>query len=425
MEQLFIRLSSQPQEPLHWLIWSPAQAELIASGTLKDLSEIGELTDHARSREVVCFAPGTDVLLTSVQLPKSALRMLAQVVPNSLEDELAQDISELHFAWPPVKKSADSVEVPVAVVAHEAMQQWLQALDDANINCDEIFPDVFMLPAAEEGAAPAPDQSADQSADQSPDQGADQGLHPSLASSLAPSLALTLGDTVVVRTGPYSGFSTDASLLEVMAQDLNLQRVEETDIEVPLSIVAQAYNSYSQPARINLRQHQYRSQRKKRKGQKTAASFKPAAIAASVLFVVAYATQVFEYVQLGQQSDQLEQAIVETYKEAFPNEKRIVNVRAQLNQHMDSLGLEGSEKASMLALMSELESAFKANRDVRLQLLRYEADTLKMQVKANSFASLENFRKVANQSGTITVEQGPVNNQAGAVSGALTVKKDS
>ena len=417
MEQLFIRLSSQPQESLHWLIWSPAQAELIASGTLKDLSEIGELTEHARSREVVCFAPGTDVLLTQVQLPSSALRMLAQVIPNTLEDELAQDISELHFAWPSVKKSRDSVQVPVAVVAHETMQQWLQALDDADINCDEIYPDVFMLPAAEEGAAPAPDQGADHA----PDQGADQGLHP----SLAPSLALTLGDTVVVRTGAYSGFSTDTSLLEVMAQDLNLQRVEDTDIEMPLSIVAQAYNSYSQPTRINLRQHQYRSQRKKRKGSKAAASFKPAAIAAGVLFAVAYATQVFEYVQLGQQSEQLEQAIVDTYKEAFPNEKRIVNVRAQLNQHMSSLGLEGSEKASMLALMSELESAFKANRDVRLQLLRYEADTLKMQVKANSFASLENFRKIANQSGTITVEQGPVNNQAGAVSGALTVKKDS
>jgi general secretion pathway protein L len=413
MEQLFIRLSSQPQEPLHWLIWSPAQAELIASGTLKGLSEIGELTEHARSREVICFAPGSDVLLTSVQLPKSALRMLAQVIPNSLEDELAQDISELHFAWPSVKKSRDSVQVPVAVVAHETMQQWLQALDDADINCDEIYPDVFMLPAVEEGAAPALDQGADHA----PDQGADQGLHPSLA--------LTLGNTVVVRTGAYSGFSTDVSLLEVMTQDLNLQRVEDTDIEVPLSIVAQAYNSYSQPTRINLRQHQYRSQRKKRKGSKAAASFKPAAIAAGVLFAVAYATQVFEYVQLGQQSEQLEQAIVDTYKEAFPNEKRIVNVRAQLNQHMSSLGLEGSEKASMLALMSELESAFKANRDVRLQLLRYEADTLKMQVKANSFASLENFRKIANQSGTITVEQGPVNNQAGAVSGALTVKKDS
>lgn len=412
MEQLFIRLSSQSHEPLHWLIWSPAQAELIASGTLSDLSDIGQLTDHARSREVICFAPGTDVLLTSVQLPSSAMRMLTQVIPNSLEDELAQDISELHFAWPPVKKSRDIVNVPVAVVAHEVMQQWLKALDDADINCDEIYPDVFMLPV-EKGAAPAPDPGLEE--------GADPGPPPSLPRSFA----LTLGETVVVRTGDYSGFSTDTTLLEMMTEGLNVQRVEDTDIEVPLSVVAQAYNSYAQPTRINLRQQQYRPARKKRKGQSSGVNFKPAAIAAGVLFTIAYATQVVEYIQLGNQSEQLEIAIESTYKEAFPNEKRIVNVRSQLNQHMSSLGLEGSAKSSMLALMSELEGAFQANRDVRLQMLRYESDTLKMQVKANSFASLENFRKVANQSGQVIVEQGPVNNQAGAVSGALTVKKDS
>jgi len=108
MEQLFIRLSSAEREPLHWLIWSPAQSELIASGTLNDLSELSQLTDHARSREVICYAPGTDVLLTEVELPSSAIRMLPQVVPNALEDELAQDISELHFAWPPAKKGGCS-----------------------------------------------------------------------------------------------------------------------------------------------------------------------------------------------------------------------------------------------------------------------------------------------------------------------------
>src|SRR5690606_14953731 len=119
MEQLFIRLSSAEREPLHWLIWSPAQSELIASGTLNDLSELSQLTDHARSREVICYAPGTDVLLTQVELPSSAIRMLPQVVPNALEDELAQDIGELHFAWPPAKKGGAVLGLHVAVVARD------------------------------------------------------------------------------------------------------------------------------------------------------------------------------------------------------------------------------------------------------------------------------------------------------------------
>ncbi|WP_417658823.1 type II secretion system protein GspL [Pseudidiomarina sp.] len=389
MEQLFIRLSSQPHEPLHWLIWSPAQEELIASGTLNDLSELSQLSDHARSRDVICFAPGTDVLITAVELPSSAIRMLPQVIPNALEDELAQDISELHFAWPPVKKSSTGLSLHVAVVAHEAMTKWLQALDAADIDCDEIYPDIFMIP--------------------------EQGEQP---------ISLTLGETVIIRTGQYSGFSTDISLLPVMAEGMQLQAVEQMDIEVPLSIVATTYNARkSQPEMINLRQHQYRVQRKKRKGASNVSAYKPAAIAAAVLLVVGYSSQVIEYIQLGEQSAQLEQAIEQTYRDTFPNEKRIVNVRSQLNRHLESLGVEGTT-TSPLELLAYLEPAFKANRDVRLEMLRFENETLRMQVKANSFGSLENFRKVANEGGQVTVEQGPVNNQSGAVSGALTVKKD-
>lgn len=406
MEQLFIRLSSAEREPLHWLIWSPAQSELIASGTLNDLSELSQLTDHARSRDVICYAPGTDVLLTQLELPSSAIRMLPQVVPNALEDELAQDIAELHFAWPPAKKGGAVLGLHVAVVARDAMQKWLSALDDADIECEEIYPDIFMVPApkmqqlseSEEGADPAPEQ----------------GLHPT---------SLTLGETVIVRTGQYTGFTTDTALAPIVTEGMQLQPVEQMDIEVPLSVVATTYNARkSTPPMINLRQQDFRSQRKKRKGVK-ASTYKPAAIAAGVLLAVAYSSQVIEYVQLGNQSAQLEQAIEQTYRDAFPNEKRIVNVRSQLNRHLESLGLQGT-KSSPLELLAHLEGAFKANRDVRLELIRYDDKTLRMQVKANSFASLENFRKVANQGGQIVVEQGPVNNQSGAVSGALTVKKD-
>ena len=400
MEQLFIRLSSQPHEPLHWLIWSPAQAELIASGTLSDMSELGQLSDHARSREVICFAPGTDVLLTEIELPSSASRMLAQVVPNTLEDELAQDISELHFAWPAaVKKGGAVLGLHVAVVANNAMRNWLEALEKADISCDEIYPDIFMVPApelVEEG-------------------GAVQGLHPT---------SLTLGNTVIVRTGAYSGFTTDLDLLPVLTEGQQLRQVEQMDIEVPLSIVAITYNErHRNQAFINLRQHQYRPQRKRRKGA-GASTYKPAAIAAAVLLAVGYTSQVVEYVQLGNQSEQLEQAIEQTYREAFPNEKRIVNVRVQLNRHLEGIGVEATQ-SSPLELLADLEPAFKANRDVRLELIRYDNNTLRLQWKPNLFAGLENFLKVANNTGRVNVEQGSVSNKDGAVSGALTVKKDA
>ena len=138
--------------------------------------------------------------------------------------------------------------------------------------------------------------------------------------------------------------------------------------------------------------------------------------------VLGYTSQVIEYVQLGQQSTALQQAIEDTYKGVFPNETRIVNVRSQLNQHLSGIGSQGASE-SPLTLLQALEPAFNAQQDIKLELVRYDANTLRLQVRADSFASLENFRKVANQGGQISVEQGPTSNQDGAINGNLTIKR--
>lgn len=392
MEQLFIRLST----PVHWLIWNSSQQELIASGTLADVSELVQLRDHARARQVIAYASGTDVLMTSVTLPSNALRMLQQVIPNALEDELAQDINDLHFAWPPVKKSGATVTIPVAVVAKARMHEWLEALRQADIDCDTMYPDIYMVPQ------PEPEHAR----------------------------SLTLGGQVIVRTGEHDGFTCDHhlvdTLMETLTDGLKLTAVEQEDIEVPLSVVAASYHAglsasgLTAPP-INLRQQQFRAARKRSRSGGWH-SYRSAAVAAGALVIVAYASQVVHYWQLNQQLEQLQQAITTTYQSVFPNETRIVNVRTQLSRHLENLGMSG-DTSSPLELLLYLDGAFQANRDITLELLRYDNQTLRLQVHAANFASLENFRKVANQSGMVIVEQGPVSNQNGAVSGTLTVKK--
>ncbi len=387
MEQLIIRLAGTGKA--QWLIWKPSPAELIASGELANWSELSQLTDHARSRNVVVFVSSSEVILTQAKLPSSALRMLPQVVPNALEDELAQDINELHFAWPPVKKS-DTDALPVAVVAQQQMQQWLDALAAADIHCEFIYPDLYMLPTANS--------------------------------------KLMIDDEVIVRYGDHAGFCGELSVAEqVLAMlqneqpELVLRRVEDLDIEVPFTIAALSLNDRNQPPMINLRQQQYRPQRKQRRTEASSFKWKWPALAATVALLLGYSSKVIDYVALGQESEQLRAAIENTYREVFPNEQRIVNVRSQLNRHLSSVGTS-AVSTSPLHLLQALEPAFKAQPDVRLQLLRYDSNTLRLQVNATSFASLENFRKVANSGGAIQVEQGPTSNQAGAIQGSLTVK---
>ncbi|MDX1706519.1 type II secretion system protein GspL [Pseudidiomarina sp.] len=438
MEQLFIRLPSveggadtieggadTTTAPVSWLIWNPGQRELIASGELNSVVDLGQLEERARHREVIVFVPGQDVLLTQAVLPAGSQRLLPQLVPNALEDELASDISDLHFSWPAgARPGGIERPLPVAVVAHSAMQRWLEWLDKAGIDADEFYPDVFMLPVP--------------------------GGHQLFA--------MQLGNDVIVRTGAWDGFATDASTLHEMGlegftelplddpgaqapvltcfgrAELNMVSApssaiakDQADIEVPLSIVAkeQALSMGLTPGRsqaINLRQQQYRPVRKRRKTSVSPLPWKPAAAAAALLLAIGYTTQVIEYVKLGQQSAALEQAIEDTYRTAFPDTRRIVNVRSQLRNQMAQLSGVSPLLNSPLVMLSELEPAFKAASDVRLELLRFDQGTLRLQTRANSFASLETFRTVANSSGRVTVEQGPVSNQTNGVAGTLIVR---
>ena len=81
---------------------------------------------RAAGRHVCVLVPGTDVLLAEPELPVKAGTKLQQVVPYALEEQLAEDIDDLHFAIG--KRAADSATTPVAVVAHSLMDEWLDAL---------------------------------------------------------------------------------------------------------------------------------------------------------------------------------------------------------------------------------------------------------------------------------------------------------
>ena len=95
-------------------------------------------------RRVVVLVPGEDVLLSSTVLPvRGAARML-QAVPFAMEDHLADDVSDLHFA---LGRRDESGEVAVAVTRQECMEQWLDELTEAGIGPQALYPDTTGVPS--------------------------------------------------------------------------------------------------------------------------------------------------------------------------------------------------------------------------------------------------------------------------------------
>ncbi len=69
---------------------------------------------------------------------------LQQVVPFALEEQLADDIDDLHFAIG--KRATDSTRMPVAVVRRSLMDEWLTLLKSNGLDPEAIYTESDLLP---------------------------------------------------------------------------------------------------------------------------------------------------------------------------------------------------------------------------------------------------------------------------------------
>jgi len=138
---LLLRLPRTPQEQATWLV-------VDGRGTATGPPQGGPLSlaaPRAAGRHVVVLVPGTEVLLAQPELPPAkAGAKLAQLVPYALEEQLAEDIEELHFAIG--RRQGESARVPVAVVARKRMDEWTTLLESSGLEPEALYADSELLP---------------------------------------------------------------------------------------------------------------------------------------------------------------------------------------------------------------------------------------------------------------------------------------
>ena len=132
-EFLVIRLGESAGDPVSWIAVDDR-------GTRRGHAGSGTLADAAREvreRDVIALVPATEVLTLSADIPARGARLLA-ALPYALEDQVADDVEDLHFAAG--RRDANGM-LPVAVVRHDRMEAWLERLDQAGIEAARIVPE--------------------------------------------------------------------------------------------------------------------------------------------------------------------------------------------------------------------------------------------------------------------------------------------
>jgi len=378
-EFLVIRLGVDPEQAANWIT-------VDSNGTRSGAPVTGALADAAGDigdRSVIVLVPATTVLTTTVNIPiKGGSRLLA-ALPFALEEQLADDIDNLHFA---AGKRRASGQVPVAVVAHEQMSDWLARLDAAGLPVARIVPENY-------GLARIPGTMSLLSADDQIifNDGADnefvmQGASPSDALAVAGALEDSGGEDhvaghllVYCESGDEERFQQDWIALrhELASVDINLL----PDGALPrLAVTVAAGNG------VNLLQGRY--------GAKTEIGtlFRPwryAAILFLTLGLLTFGGKVADYYRLTQEETVLKTQFEQVYRSIRPGDQReIVDPVATVNSVRRSLGGPSALQVLLPSLV-QLGQALQQNQTANIEAISYRAGVIDVRLTAPDVATLD------------------------------------
>ncbi|MEF3021976.1 type II secretion system protein GspL [Vibrio mimicus] len=399
-EFLTVRLSSQKEANIPWLVWSAEQQEVIASGEVAGWEALHELESYAEQRSVLVLLAASDLILSSVEIPPGAARQLESMLPYLLEDEIAQDVEDLHFSV--LSKSRESADV--VGVDRLWLRACLDQLKACGFDVKRVLPDVLAIPQAEQWLA-----------------------------------ALQLGDDWLVRKSATQGIAVNAEWLNLLAaSDWVKQEDEYLPLQAltplpelalveqqvwrsePTGLVMQLLTQEALSSKFNLLTGSFKPKSSLLRHWQT---WRKVAIAAALFVAVSVSYSLFQAHQYEAQANAYRAESERIFRSIFPDKQKIPTVtylKRQMSDEMARLS-GGASVGSVLKWLSPLPEAL-TGVNLQLQSIKFDSNRSEIRLEATSrdFQSFEQARTKLEQ--FFAVEQGQLNKNGEQVFGVFVVR---
>ncbi|VUS91037.1 Type II secretion system protein L [Klebsiella pasteurii] len=365
-----------------------------------DAAQAGEWHPDAGDRTLSLLAqrhpawvlvPASDCAFHRVTLPAGARRRPQQALGFLLEEQLATEVEESHFALLHQHKT----DCAVAVVGREKMRAWQAWCEGLGLNVLALTPDVLTLP------------------------------HSPTAWS-----AVRCGEQWLFRCDSWGGMAVETVWLDPLLtrwQDLAPIACYSPppDIAAPWQplpaqdlLALAAANPDAR--RICLRQGDFAA---KRRRQPTPRRWRPAIAGALALLLLWSGNRLHDHLMLGQQADAAVQASRDFYRQWFKTEKNVVNPRQQMQQHLREMKNAGARPA-LISRLGALQQIIDDTPGIRLRTLSFDAarNALQLEISAVSSQAMEQFSQRARAG--FRVQTGEMKPRADGIEGRLTLEGD-
>ena len=412
-EYVVIRLAAEDQA-VQWILAD-------SSGTRLSNVSTGELSQAAMdvgNRSVIVLVPAVDLLTTTVLIPGRSNSKIKAALPFALEENLAEDVENLHFA---VGERQENGRLPVSVVANEKMHGWLKRLSDADIEPSIIAPDNHGLAKIPGTLSVLLDDDIVMFND-----GADmdfvmQDIKPSDALVFAGQLGETQKDDEE-KSGHLIVFCT-AEREASLSHDWIALRHELHSVDVnilPDGVLPKLAVTVAAGHGINLLQGQY--------GKKTDYSvlFRPWKAAAMLLLglvVLAVATKGVDYYRLVQDEASLRAQFNAEYRQIRPGDTReILDPVATVVSLRRNLGGSAAPQV-FLPSLRELGAAMAANSAAEIETISYRAGVIDLRLTAPDVATLDKIQKAVSASGRFQASIQSTDQIADKINGRIQIRE--
>ena len=377
---LLIRLPRTPEQPATWLTVDPR-------GNPSGPPQSGPLSlaaPRAIGRHVCVLVPGTDVLLTEPEVPMKAGTKLQQVVPYALEEQLADDIDDLHFAIG--KRAVDSPRTPVAVIRRSLVDEWLTSLKSGGLNPESMYADSDLLPQnpgqavallEEDVVVVRPPLGAPVTL---PVEALGEALEIAQKGATSAELAATGIRGLVLYTGAAEWHQHSAQIesLRERFDGIKIQLLSQG----PLALFAQQLPIVTP---INLLQGPYAPATSSAVGWK---SWRVAAILLASLVGLHVAGKAAELTALKRNERALDTQIGDAFRQAMPGETSTLDARRRMEQRLASAQSGGGTGGFLPALQAVVQARSTAP-GTTLQALSFRQGTVDMKLSAKDASSLD------------------------------------
>jgi len=357
--------------------WLPSEG----TGTWQTLEACAEA---AQGRALALVLPAELCSALAVNLPTQKERLQRQALPYAVEELLAEDVEQLHLA---LGERLEDGRYRVIALRRSLLADWLQQLESLGLKVGAIYVDADLLPREGTQLLLLPDRGLLGGAGEARMAFAAEAWAGLVAHCPEPLQVYGLTERAPAGIEHYAPLTDPYRLLaEGRATALNLAQGE---------FVVQREGSGWTP-------------------------WKPLLAVAGLWLLLQFSFNLGQAWYLERQGDSYAAASRALYKELFPQDRRIVNLRAQFAEHLAAGA--SSTSGRFLQLLEPVAGAIVSEPALSIVQLDFSETRgdLALQVKAPDFANLERLRQRLSEAG-LAVQLGSANREEGGVTARVVI----